>query len=720
MVILHGDWDECYNIPILDKYIEHWEDTSGHIQNNKFNDPQYEIFKKIIEDKTYEMYLPLFGGDQEFAIRWAYVNKICDIVGGSEGTGDGILSVTDLSVIGDILDESANRVQKYIATEEGAYAFADFIPGNYIVRFIYGDGSTYDVTADVEQYNGQDYKSTIDKNYKEQWYNGKYETDKTVSRENTARDNEARRLEVMGYSILIDEAIGKALDEKTALDKTWMAAETSRINIPIDAEQTGDRTDGETAKGIEPTTIDSKTAVSFEYRIDKIEFSNMNFGLVLRPETNIELEKHITGLKLTPNGVGVQPVVEARAEINDIISNTNIPVKGLTDGLSTIKSERNNRGFWKVETDIEELAQGAELEVEYTYVIRNLSNLDYLSAELVGEYESKSIEDYAKYLKETKKNEVKDSMRNGTYAYSSSNRIGKFLGNFYYTGTKSGSDTLVLSRMEELKEAVNNDLKFNEDKNTYFDIDTTDASKVKYNTDGNAETITIDTVVKTIVGTEELSMIDATGYPTIASDKTIKLTTVLSSLDGNEGGQFASYIAEVTKYSNAAGRRDMQAEPQNLTYVHSDDTSITLETLRNNADADWYDPVNPVYITITEEMANGNIDINEIIAQQPTLSWVTVNLIKDKLEGADKTSWDEFETLAISTYDEAGAFDGRVENLSEYVPLNEIDEFWGESIIITKPTGEDKQTGLQIGIIIAASVALVGVGIILIKKFVLK
>ena len=51
---------------------------------------------------------------------------------------------------------------------------------------------------------------------------------------------------------------------------------------------------------------------------------------------------------------------------------------------------------------------------------------------------------------------------------------------------------------------------------------------------------------------------------------------------------------------------------------------------------------------------------------------------------------------------------------------HELDEFWGETFIITTPTGEDKQTPVQIAIIIVSSVAIIGVGIILIKKFVLK
>ena len=52
--------------------------------------------------------------------------------------------------------------------------------------------------------------------------------------------------------------------------------------------------------------------------------------------------------------------------------------------------------------------------------------------------------------------------------------------------------------------------------------------------------------------------------------------------------------------------------------------------------------------------------------------------------------------------------------------LNENDEFWAETFRITKPTGEDKLTPVQIAVITISAVAVLGIGIILIKKFVLK
>ena len=473
----------------------------------------------------------------------------------------------------------------------GQYEFKDFIPGNYIIRFIYGDGRTYDVTENVKTYNGQDYKSTVDKKYKAQWYN----TAGYTAGQSVARDNEARRLEVMAYSSTVDKVNGEALATKNedALKATWMCAETSRINIPVD-------------------NGNSDNIVTFE---------NVNFGLTLRPQTKLVLEKHITGLKITPNGVGVQSIIDATKDIEayyDENTDNDAPT-GITTGLATIASDRNNRGFWKVETDIEELAQGAQLEVEYTYVIKNDGEKDYLSSNLIENYINDNV-NYTEYLN-GKAGEVKTNTKGNTQLY------GGYLGQYYYTGNVGTSDAEVLSRVETIEEALNNQVKYDEEISgaDFAKVNTENASEKVYNSDGTLVDRSIETVIKNTSASKALAANQA-DYT-----KTLKLATVLSaSTNGELGANIPSYIAEVTSYSNAAGRRNMEAEPENLSYVHSEDTRKTMEN------------------------------------------------------------------------------------------SNEEDEFWGEQIIISKPTGEDKLTTLQIALIAIASVAVIGAGIVLIKKFVLK
>lgn len=559
-----------------------------------------------------------------------------------------------------------------VVANSGAYEFKDFIPGNYIIRFIYGDGSTYDITTEeykssadsVKKYNGQDYQSTINSDYKASWYNTtNYQGD------SVARDNEARRLEVMKYSTKIDETIGQALKDKTALNETWMCAETSRINVPVDEEDLA-------------TDRDS-TEVAYEYvKNNKIvEFKDINFGLALRPQTKLTLEKHITRLKIVPTGVGSAPVVDARADIKDIYDDDNgdgkvdysivlkDELKGVTDGLATIVSNRNNRGFWKVETDVEELAQGATLEVEYTYVIVNDSDVDYLSKTLVEAYKSNAIKPYVQVLDEIAST-VKNSMKTGDYAYKNS-LIGTYLGEYYYTRDVGTNDTEVLSSVDGIEESLNE--QFGEQSNVgdYFDVTNGTIKKAYIDTNGTivADGKDISTVLNSKNGTDFLTIRNGRSYDYKDSNgisctdwsRTAKVSTVLSSATNGEiGGNFPSYIAEMASYTNAAGRRNMNGTPGDLSYVHSEDTDVTL-------DNSWK------YLDST----------GKIIAIRQSDG--------EAIPGATKVE-----------------------------KLNGLDEFWGETIIISKPTGEDKLTGLQIAIITTISVAILGAGIVLIKKLVLK
>lgn len=619
--------------------------------------------------------------------------------------------------------EYTNSVQ----AESGEYEFKGFIPGNYIIRYIYGDGTTYDFDQDgkIAKYNGQDYKSTKDPKYnkevaeagsiREALYNevmydenkskevneaeGRYKEGSSV-----ARDNEARRLEVMAYSTMIDNKIGEALDvldkdisrlsetERNILNeyydsldknnsevkyalallkkftnqsditfdnisdenkynlikyyvsnKTWMAAETSRINVPIDSTT---------------TSIDSNsTTVGLDYKDNKVTFENMNFGLALRPQTNIVLEKHITGLKITPNGTGVQSIVDAKADIESIVNGDAVSTQGVTQGLAAIKSTRGNRGFWQVATDVEELAQGAELEVEYTYVVRNDSEADYLSTDLVEKYVDGVENGQYKDFLVAKSNELRNNTKGHTNSY------GTYLGDFYYTGNvpaeRDTNQTAVLSRVEAkgLEEALNNDLTFDttEEKTSgedFVKINESAVDKNKYKENSDVSTEKIQTVIRNNTETEFLAS-NEKDY-----SKTVTLRTVLSSSTGGElGANIPSYIAEVVKYSNAAGRSDMTAEPENLSYVHSDDKDMTMDSVTYEKDG----------------------EVKE------------AKSMKDVPEGAKIIR-----------------------------EANQHDEFWGESIIITKPTGEDKITPIQIAIITVGSMAVLGAGIVLIKKFVLK
>lgn len=538
---------------------------------------------------------------------------------------------------------SGGRGETYnVSNSDGEYKFTQrIIPGNYIVRFIYGDGRIYEIKGNTLTYNGEDYKSTyVDYDYNAKWYNDtkigeKYLYDEKNDEKNNdiskAVDNEARRLKVMSYAVDVDGTKGKKLDlldadieklsreEKATLEEevipsTWMCAETLKIKMPVDTDikdNTSDTT--EVGNGSSPT-------------ISNTQFNNVNFGLMERPKTKLVLEKHITGLTVKPVASGVNLIANATADINKILDQgegDQIQLEGQRDGLSATKSGRTNRGLWYLQTDTTELAQGADAYITYTYVIKNEGEQDYLSASLIEKYGEDKDGSYKAYL-ETLEGIVKEQIKSKGFTK------GEYLsGSYYRKNDNAFTPTLVQASVEQIQEALNPKVKFVNSTTDFNIIKNQDGStlvenKNVYKEDGTG--ITEEEIKEQIESTKGTGKMELNGRDT---SKKLVVSVGLSASEIENGGVYDSYIAQVTHYTNAAGRRD-QSTPANLSYVHSEDTGITLDK------------------------------------------------------------------------------------------YNEEDEFWAETFRITKPTGEDKMAPVQIAIITISAVAVLGVGIILIKKFVLK
>lgn len=577
---------------------------------------------------------------------------------------------------------SGGRGETYnVSNNDGEYKFTErIIPGNYIVRFIYGDGTYFDKSIastkateesknNIKTYNGEDYKSTyVDYDYNAKWYNNTkigekylYEiNDDTSTTDNisNAVDNEARRLKVMSYAVdvngnkgaklaLLSKPIGTDENElKDVLDNTWMCAETLKIKMPVDTDSKENiESDSTVTNGNKPNTSNT-------------QFNRVNLGLMERPKTKLVLEKHITGLTVRPVASGVSLIANATADINKILEQgkgDQIQLEGQKDGLFATKSGRTNRGLWYLQTDTTELAQGADAYITYTYVIKNEGEEDYLSGELItaykedkGKINDKPYNSYQEYLVGLEEH-VKDKIKSKGFTK------GEYLSKLYYTRNdnnnknNSFNPTLVQASVEQIQEALNPKVKF---VNSTTDFTKAEGSKTYnyYDIERNLKGVDIKEIITSPQGTKGKKLVQ-TGETlgtttsdknefindTMDTSKKLVVSVGLSASEIENGGVYDSYIAQVTRYTNAAGRRD-QSTPDNLSYVHSENTDITLD--RNNPDT------NKKY--------------------------------------------------------------------------NEEDEFWAERFTITKPTGEDKITPVQIAIITISAVAVLGVGIILIKKFVLK
>lgn len=204
---------------------------------------------------------------------------------------DGVVYEDRAEVIGssDLVINNEKLKQRLLDTRtdaNGKYTISGFIPGNYVVRFTYGD--TCD-TVD-KGYNGQDYKSTsyqvdidnkdvngyianiwhdllsqdVNKVKPKEEYTNEYGEDKNeygekatfnIAKKNDdngagehlsdARDDEVRRLEVSSYSRTINNKVAEVLNSAIAdghstelhdelRKNTWMFADTAKLQIEVE------------------------------------------------------------------------------------------------------------------------------------------------------------------------------------------------------------------------------------------------------------------------------------------------------------------------------------------------------------------------------------------------------------------------------------------------------------------------------------------------------
>lgn len=314
-----------------------------------------------------------------------------------------------------ITNDGRNIATYNVTNDPGHYTFTDFIPGNYIIRFIYGDGTYYDVStaqgqANILKYNGQDYKSTIDPSYNKEWFNASSYAENS----SMARDNEARRIEEMAYATSTDTS-NLVINSKDKLADTWMCAESSKLDIPV-SESATDQT------------------IAIERAI--------NFGLVKRPQPALTLEKHVTALQ-------IGDIINTTADIYNYTSDgatvnltSNTGSESVFLATATNK-EANSRGEWIVETDVANLS-GKRLNITYTYVVTNVGDKDYIGEGLA----SVSTSEYANIAQT-----VKQQMRGLSFT------PGYYVGTTYYTGNV-GSDREVAAplKVEDYLAKTNNAL----------------------------------------------------------------------------------------------------------------------------------------------------------------------------------------------------------------------------------------------------------------------
>ena len=233
------------------------------------------------------------------------------------------------------------EVKETRTNEDGSYEFTDYIPGDYTVKFIYGDyESLIAKQPNDEMYTGQDYKSTIytEGNYSDShWYNNDVDT-----RNNDAKDDQSRRAEVNAYSqdlkntnatILNATASSDESTLRTLADNTNMNANTAQMSMEVEY------------LGQEKTDYLAK---------------NIDFGIIERPRSDMYVEKDVSNFKLLSAGDG------------QTIFDTDQSVSNLTWKANT----RTTRGLVQATVD-QNLVHGATLQLTFSIKVINTGETDY-------------------------------------------------------------------------------------------------------------------------------------------------------------------------------------------------------------------------------------------------------------------------------------------------------------------------------------------------------
>ena len=249
--------------------------------------------------------------------------------------------------------ETGKVVNGSVIVDKGEYYFKNYIPGNYIVRFKYGDTEkTLLPKVNEKSYNGHDYKSTAYQggaDLDQEWYD-LGNTDLMDSNVSDAKDNEARRLQVINYSKVMKFNVADVLysveNEKQELYKdfrenTWMYADTAKLRIQVEYNKT-----------------EANGSDKFDYNV-----RNIDFGIENRPANDVDLEKEILGIKIIlSNGT-------------TIIDTEN----GINKNVNWVSNTDKLQGKIHIYMD-EEIMQGANIQIKYRITVKNVGEIDSTGA----------------------------------------------------------------------------------------------------------------------------------------------------------------------------------------------------------------------------------------------------------------------------------------------------------------------------------------------------
>lgn len=424
--------------------IENVRLTNGQIGNIStvqyyFNAQNLNRFK--FEDDTFTAPVLYFVKDGNMRkIEGNVFEDATSLVNGNVRTGNGIIDTDELKVYGATIEllEQVGNDQKTRFTaktnENGYYSFEGFLPGNYVIRFKYGDTidtvilNTYSNGINQKSFNGEDYQATNNtgtygaysisptENY---WYLANEKIG--VS---TATDESTRRIDVSNFiynkygfmNTLNDIRSGKKFKEediRELINGTYMYANTKAMKFDVEKAS------------INSNSTENKTFTDYV-------ITNMNFGIAEVPVSTIDLQKHVKELEIVDSaGINTIAKIVLKEDGTYNVVNGEVLAAGVNEPIDvSIENEKLQGAKLRITYAI-----SAEIKVEKNYndekgitpTIKGLydfidNNLEY--NQTLGEnskyWELTSYDEMQKQYKKLKLNE--DSLEPQSTVASDSNK----------------------------------------------------------------------------------------------------------------------------------------------------------------------------------------------------------------------------------------------------------------------------------------------------------
>lgn len=707
-----------------------WEDKAE--KNTALGNGIYDDSEALIGGLTTELVEKVKVGDTEYDFVWP-TSKQLDVLGGK--------SLEYLTGFDSTVETSRENIEDGL--QVGGYEFTSVPVGNYVVRFLYGnnklnledtfgvtgdakalkkDGSKYCddeniLTANYENdlagktsavYNGQDFKSTIyqagytsvdDAGYVNNAWHDLNNIELAKAQVSDAKDSEARRLEITANSETITNVNGTVLATANKLDEKHtelyddysMFADTAKISLYI--ENFGD--------GVETKTEDAgrvyeSGSLVIEKEGKNYIINNIDFGLIERPETEVVLDKQISSIKLTTNDGNVifdaQYNIDYKEEDKGLTGNANSDktiISDLENGKELIADvtlkdssisadvmqainkteEKPNDGensgtqnFRYINID-DTILQGTTIEINYQVTALNVGEVDRTSEilENISEQNFTKVEEITGTKPKTEKEALKLLAKKAYEDMAKGvSKIGEYLGTTYYTNDVR-ADKVVTTRVRQIVDYVDNNGIFRADLNNNKDHSWKNTNVTELTGNGYEADRLLSKQITT-----EYELIDKNGIAYITDQR----NNVILSIDTRENTEELNNNGFEAKLIPYVENQDAYKSQIGLTITKT----VSAEDDANNLTYD---------------------NIAEIVK------------IENSVGRRDEVAVPGNANPKLGEFDEA---------------RKERDSSATELVTFTPPTGIQSEAIMTIQILIAvvAGLSIVAIGIIVIKKKVLK